>query len=61
MKLAMKLTLDGMVRALRSTVHDLAEETERGYRPEREAADRRPSGTIPAGEREGLHDDRPRN
>ena len=32
MKLAMELTLDGLVRALRQTAHGLAEEIEDGYR-----------------------------
>ena len=32
MKLAMELTLDGLVRALRLTAHGLAEEVEDGYR-----------------------------
>lgn len=34
MKLAMKLTIDDLVRALRWQAHDLAEEAERGYRAE---------------------------
>lgn len=33
MNLVMRLTLDGLVRALRSTAHDLAEDAERRYRP----------------------------
>jgi hypothetical protein len=33
MKTAVKLTLDGLVRALRVRAHDLADAAERDYRP----------------------------
>jgi hypothetical protein len=34
MKLAMRLTLDGLVRGLRWKVHTLAEDAEQRYRPQ---------------------------
>lgn len=39
MNIAMRLTLDGLVRALRVRVHALAEEVEAGYRRDDRAAD----------------------
>jgi hypothetical protein len=48
MNLAIRLTLDGLVRALKWSAHNLAEGTEQRYRPRqtanrREGAPRRPS------------------
>lgn len=58
MKVAVRLTLDGMVRALRWQAHRMAEETEGGYRlrmPE-DAVSPRPVRTAARGEE--LDDDR---
>src|SRR5262245_12790724 len=57
---SIKLTLDGLVRALRWKAHDLAEVTERRYLPRETAAKidaiaRRP-GKRPAGTRKETHD-----
>ncbi|MGB3389817.1 MAG: hypothetical protein WBA88_17735 [Pseudaminobacter sp.] len=38
MNLAMTMTLDGLIRALRWRAHELAEEIERGYREDTRSA-----------------------
>ena len=47
MKATMRLTLDGLTRALRARMHEMADEIEAGYARRREAGDeeKRPGGT----------------
>lgn len=47
MKATMKLTLDGLTRALRARMHEMADEIEAGYARRREAGDdeKHPRGT----------------
>jgi len=54
MKIAMALTLDGLVRALRSRAHGLADEVEAGYR--RENAEPRRQARKPDARRETMGD-----
>lgn len=56
MKLAMALTLDGLVRAMRWKAHDLAEAVEGGYA--RQQDDR--ATPTPADETRREHDERRR-
>lgn len=56
MKLTMTLTLDGLKRALRWKVHELAEDIALGYRLAREDPEPRPRPGSKARERD---DDRP--
>ena len=58
MKLAMKLTLDGLKRALRRKAHELAEDIALGYRPPRAGAETGPKPRRAARARE-RNDDRP--
>ena len=62
MKMTVRLTLDGLVRALRVKAHALAEDAEQGYfPPSRPAADRAQPTALtrqPTASRE-LADDRP--
>ncbi len=58
MKVAVRLTLDGMIRALRWQAHRMAEEAEGGYRP-RMPEDAAPPRPMRAAERgKELDDDR---
>ena len=49
MKTSFRLTLDGLIRALRTRMHQMAEELETGYDAERER--RIPSRSVGLGER----------
>ncbi|MGC4025154.1 MAG: hypothetical protein QM744_08350 [Mesorhizobium sp.] len=49
MKLAVKLTIQGLIRALRAKAHDLAEDLEQGQaeaRPQRQARQRESRGEV---------------
>ncbi|WP_158553215.1 MULTISPECIES: hypothetical protein [Mesorhizobium] len=49
MKLAVKLTMQGLIRALRAKAHDLAEDLEQGQadaRPQRPARQRESRGDV---------------
>lgn len=59
MKLAMRLTIDGLVRALRIKGHALAEDAEAGYR-RGDAADETSRGRVRRGPARETADDRAR-
>lgn len=53
MKLSVKLTMQGLIRALRARAHDLAEDVERGQveaRPKRPARPARPRASRGGGD-----------
>ena len=61
MNVAMAMTIDGLLRALRWKAHDMAENAERDYDADRRiAAQPRPAVTPPASDRRDRNDDRPR-
>lgn len=57
MNVAMAMTIDGLLRALRWTAHDMAENAERDYDADRRIATR---PGPPASDRRDRNDDRPR-
>jgi hypothetical protein len=57
MKLAAAITLDGLVRALRWNVHDLAEQVEAGYASRRrELMEEKPARQAPRPKKEQADD-----
>jgi len=61
MNVAMAMTVDGLLRALRWKVHDMVENAERDYDADRRIAARPgPTATPPVSDRRDRNDDRPR-